>query len=507
MAKKQAFVTLKDHKNNFENSLPCRLINPAKSETGLISKVILDKISNAVRTATGVNQWKNSMAVIDWFKNLQEKNKHTFISFDIVDFYPSISESLLMKAIDFAKMHTHISSKEIKIIMHSRKSLLFDKGKPWMKKESKDLFDVTMGSYDGAEICDLVGLFILNTLSQEHGNEGIGLYRDDGLAAFKNISGSRADRIRKNITKTFQELGLKITIDCNLKITNFLDITLNLNNGQYYPYRKPNDRPVYIHKQSNHPPTIIKNLPASISRRISDISCDEETFKKASPVYEDALKASGYTESLIFTENEAKKKNRNRQRNIIWFNPPFSRNVATNIGGIFLKLLDKHFPKKSKLNKIFNRNTVKISYSCMPNVASVIKAHNKQISTDNAKMDQKICNCRKKDLCPFKETARLRVSSTMPKSKDRKAQSATLASPSHRSKRGSTTTCSLSGTRNTKAALSSPSTSGSWKGATPRSTSSGRSQKDPRHTATKRNDVTSAWRKSSPSSTRTRPHY
>jgi hypothetical protein len=59
---------------------------------------------------------------------------------------------------------------------------------------------------------------------------------------------------------------------------------------------------------------------------------------------------------------------RNRQRKIIWFNPPFSKSVNTNIGWEFLSLIDKHFPLQHKLHKIFNRNTVKISYSCMNNV-------------------------------------------------------------------------------------------------------------------------------------------
>ena len=113
--------------------------------------------------------------------------------------------------------------------------VLFDKDTPWKKKGNETLFDVTMGSFDGAEVCELVGLYILNTLSNEYGKEHIGLYRDDGLAVFKNISGSEAERIRKNIPKTFQKLDLKITISCNLKIANFLDITLNLNNGKYYP--------------------------------------------------------------------------------------------------------------------------------------------------------------------------------------------------------------------------------------------------------------------------------
>ena len=66
----------------------------------------------------------------------------------------------------------------------------------------------------------------------------------------------------------------------------------------------------------------------------------------------------------------------NRARNIIWFNPPFSENVETNIGKIFLKLIKKHFPPGSKLSKIFNKNTLKLSYSCMPNTKSIISKHN-----------------------------------------------------------------------------------------------------------------------------------
>ena len=348
IAKKQAFITLKDHNDNFENTLPCRLINPAKSETGIISKVILDKINNAVRRAIGVNQWRSSNTVIEWFKSIKEKEKHTFISFDVVNFYPTITEKLLKRAIGFAKEYTNIPTKDISIIMHARKSVLFDKDTPWKKKDNESLFDVTMGSFDGAEVCELVGLYILNTLSNEYGKEHIGLYRDDGLAVFRNISGSEAERIRKNITKTFQKLDLKITISCNLKIANFLDITLNLNNDKYYPYRKPNDQPMYIHTQSNHPPSIIKNLPASISRRISDISCDEDIFKKATPIDDDALKSSGYTESLSYTNDQPRRKRRNRQRNIIWFNPPFSKNVLNQHWLHLLEAGRQTLPKEIK---------------------------------------------------------------------------------------------------------------------------------------------------------------
>ena len=112
-----------------------------------------------------------------------------------------------------------------------------------------------MGSYHGDEICELVGTYILNSLAEKYQKSNIGLYRDDGLAVFKNINGNQAECIKKEITKVFGALGLKITIyvQTNLKITNFLDTTLNLLNGEYRSYRKPNDQPVYINTLSNHP--------------------------------------------------------------------------------------------------------------------------------------------------------------------------------------------------------------------------------------------------------------
>ena len=73
------------------------------------------------------------------------------------------------------------------------------------------------------------------------------------------------------------------------------------------------------------------------------------------------------------------------KRNIKWFNPPFSQTVSTNVGKRFLNLLDKHFPPNNQLHKIFNRNTVKVSYSCTPNVGSIIKSHNKNLTNTESK--------------------------------------------------------------------------------------------------------------------------
>ena len=174
MAERQAFITLKDHKDNFQNKPTCRLINPAKSEIGRISKQLLEIINTTIRRKTGLNQWKNSTSVTNWFSSIQDKHQHTFAVFDIENFYPSITEKLLTDAITFAKQHISITDRDIDIIMHSRKSLLFDKNTAWIKKNNSS-FDVTMGSYDGAEVCELVGLFILNDLCNEYGKDNIGL--------------------------------------------------------------------------------------------------------------------------------------------------------------------------------------------------------------------------------------------------------------------------------------------------------------------------------------------
>ena len=125
-----------------------------------ISKLILGKVKTHLRTILNVNQWRNIQNVIEWFGNIEQKSRHSFISFDIVDFYPSISENLLDQALPWASGLADISHEDISTIKHATKSLLFNNGKPWIKNNNSNLFDVTMGSYDGAEICELVRVVI-----------------------------------------------------------------------------------------------------------------------------------------------------------------------------------------------------------------------------------------------------------------------------------------------------------------------------------------------------------
>ena len=204
--------------------------------------------------------------------------------------------------------NTHIFDKNTRIIKHCRKSLLYNNHEYWKKEDTDSCFDVTMGSYDGAEVCDLVGIYLLSLLANIIDKNNSGLYHDDELIFLCNVNGQKMDRVRKNVMKIFKEVRFKIEIQTHLKLVNFLDMTFNLANGTYRHYKKANESLLYINTSSN---------------------------------------------------------------------PPFSRNVTTNVAQRFLNLLDIHFPKSNKLHKIFNRNTVKVSYCCTENLSSIIKTHNK----------------------------------------------------------------------------------------------------------------------------------
>ena len=397
-----AFITIKDHKPNFRNNPQCRLINPSKSEIGIISKQILEKINTKVRNNTQLNQWKNTDEVIKWYKLIPNKQQKTAIIFDICNFYPSITEDLLDRALEFAKKHVGISDSDTHIIKQAKKTSLFHKNDRWSKKSGT--FDVTMGSYDGAETCELVGLYILSQL--KHIDINVGLYRDDGLA-ISNKTPRQTEQMKKQICKVFKENGLAITIEANKKVVDFLDITLDLNSGTFRPFSKPNNTPLYVHSKSNHPPLILKNIPASINKRLSNNSSSANIFNDATHQYKEALKKSGYTAELKYEQQDRPvpkpTQKRQRTRRVTWFNPPYSKNVKTPVASKFFSLLDKCFPADSKLRPIMNKNTIKLSYSTLPNLQKIIAGHNKKILTNyqKDKNQDKTCNCRSTNPCPL----------------------------------------------------------------------------------------------------------
>ena len=137
-----------------------RLINTSKNKIGRVSKHVLNHINRELVSKLSVNEQKNTKGVISWFKNINNKRLYKFLQFHINYFYPSIKETLLHEAIQFAKEHVPLTRKDVEVIFHARKSVLYNNGEPWVKKEGGS-FDATMGVYVGVEVCALIRIYML----------------------------------------------------------------------------------------------------------------------------------------------------------------------------------------------------------------------------------------------------------------------------------------------------------------------------------------------------------
>ena len=439
-----SYLLLKDHKDEFSNCPKARLINPTKMELGKISKVILERITKEIRTCYKLNQWSSTQEATEWFHSLEGKRNSTFLQFDIVEFYPSISSNTLNEALVMARTCCDVSDTDIHIIMECRRSILISNESQWTKTDNPN-FDVAMGGYDSAVLSDLISLYILYRLTTNFiDSNDIGIYRDDGLLRLKNCTNFKHEKIRKKLSKIIKELGFGVELSGNVKIVNFLDVTLNLDQGTIEPFIKQNGEPIYVNAKSNHPVSIIKQIPRSINSRLNRNSSNIDIFNKYKPIYEKALNNSGYRNTKLEyvdknrknsdddnsnnnnnnnsnsnnddnnnkDKNESCKNNNNikktyrrkRNRRILWFTPPFNKQVKTNIGGIFINLIKKHFPPSHKLHKIFNRNTLKVGYACTDNMDRIIKNHNKKVTqkTRNTEKNFRSCDCRKAESCVVK---------------------------------------------------------------------------------------------------------
>ena len=289
-------------------------------------------------------------------------------------------------------------------IISSHKTLLYS-GNTAFKKKSGELFDVTMGGYPGAETSDLVGLFLLFEVK----DLGVVLaaYRDDWLG-YSRLTSRQTDLIKKKIKAVFDHHGLKIDIEVNKNVVDYLDVTLDMKKESYQPFTKPNHVPIYVHKLSNHPPSVLKNIPQSVNDRLCKLSSSKELFDAASPQYQESLRQSGYSYKLEYKEMDGNVENqprrrRNRRRRVTYFNPPFSLNVETNVGKEFLTII-KSFPKNNVLSPIINTNTIKVSYRTLQNMGGEISRHNKLIlDGENQSGPEPRCNCqaRLRDQCPL----------------------------------------------------------------------------------------------------------
>ena len=401
METKQSVITVKDHKPDYLNNTQTRLINPTKSHLGRVSKVKLESLNSKLRTKTHLTQWGNTDSTISWFKSLEEKHTLTFLQFDIDSYYPSITPELLDRALDWASEVVPISQEDRQLYHQTKDSLLFDRGTVWVKKGDKS-FDVSMGSWDGAETCDLVGLFLLSQL--KHLPVTIGLYRDDALGV-SSLKAKENEALKKQISDIFKANGLGITISVNKRVVSFLNVTFNLTSASFRDYCKENHLPLYVHKQSNHPPAVTKCIVKGVAQRLSANSSSQEMFDSAKDMYQEQLRKAGYTEELKYEpREEGTKRRRRRRKDICWFNPPFCRSVVTNVGKEFLRILDKCFPPGHPCRKALNRQTVKVSYRTLPNVSHIIASHNsKIIGKGEANAAKRKCSCPERDKpnCPL----------------------------------------------------------------------------------------------------------
>ena len=137
-----------------------------------------------------------------------------------------------------------------------------------------------------------------------------------------------------------------------------------------------------------------------IHKRLSVLSYSKDKFDKAKLLYKKSLQEIGHITTISYTQTEVKS-NKNRSRNIIWFNPPFSQNVKTNIGKILLKLIKKTVSQIMSVFTIFNQDTILLSYSCMSNISSFIKQHNRNILSSPPNSEERSCNCKNKSNCPL----------------------------------------------------------------------------------------------------------
>ena len=162
-----------------------------------------------------------------------------------------------------------------------------------------------MGAYDGAEICELIGIYLLYKIREL--NIEPSLYRDDGVV-ITNGTEKENDELRKKLIKICKSNGLDITVECNKHIIDFLDVTLNIKDGSFWPFVKENSNIKYVNTNSNHPPVVLQNIPKGINNRLNTISSSKELFIQHTKPHQEALKKSGYNFNLEFEDiyrNEA----------------------------------------------------------------------------------------------------------------------------------------------------------------------------------------------------------
>ena len=147
-------------------------------------------------------------------------------------------------------------------------------------KSHVDNFNVPRGAYDSAQVPDLTGIYILDTLGRIFNLEQVGLLPGWRNYLHPDSNSPKTSKIQKKIIRAFKLLGLQIEIASNLKIVDFLDVTLNLDNDTFKHFSKSNSTPTNINIDSIHPRSILKQIPNAMNQRRNRLSsCKKELWR------------------------------------------------------------------------------------------------------------------------------------------------------------------------------------------------------------------------------------
>ena len=165
-----------------------------------------------------------------------------------------------------------------------------------------------MGCYNGVEVCDIVGFFMLSDIKKTNilNNKEYTIYRDSGLAVIQFKLLKTAKNTAKSLHRVFNKLGFKITIDTVLIQKDLLNIELNLPNRTYILFRKPNSDILYLSNQSNHPNQILKQLPITINERLNNLSSNQELFNHIKHNNQSAPKPANHKFNLTHKKKQKK---------------------------------------------------------------------------------------------------------------------------------------------------------------------------------------------------------
>ena len=162
-------------------------------------------------------------------------------------------------------------------------------------KSHVDNFDIPMSAYNLAQVADLIGIYISDTLGRIVNLDQVELYRDDRIFAVPDSNRPKTPlKYRRRLLEHLNYLVCKIEIASNLRILDFLDVIFNLNNNTFKPFSKSNSAPTYLNSDFNYRRSLLKQIPNVMNQRINRLSSHKRILEESKSIYDKALKNSRF---------------------------------------------------------------------------------------------------------------------------------------------------------------------------------------------------------------------